>query len=247
MAKKRLNAIVANERDIKARTYKDLTKEHHLLQKPEVVSGFSKTYQSKEEDGETFPPEGKVVQMRVMDALRTLFGDEMREFFDVTLTKDSGNRITSADIVLEDGTEIAKEVPAPTLLFLEKQLTDLYTFCEKLPTLDPSETWTPDPAKGYFVTAPVQTIKTKKVKKALVLYPATDKHPAQTQLIDEDITVGSWTTVKHSGAIPDDQRRGLVRRVAVLQKAVKEARERANLQEVEERKIGEKLFGFIMG
>lgn len=247
MAKKRLNAVVAHERDIKARTYKDLTKDHHLLQKPDVVTGFAKNYQPKEEEGEMFPPEGKVVQMRVMDAMRTLFGDEMREFFDVTLTKDAGNRLTSADIVLDDGTEIAKDVPAPTLLFLEKQLLDLYTFCEKLPTLDPAETWSLDQAKGYYTTPAVQTVKTKKVKKAIVLYPATDKHPAQTQLIDEDVIVGHWTTIKHSGAIPDEQRRGLVRRVAVLQKAVKEARERANLHEVEERRIGDKLFGYIMG
>jgi len=247
MGKKRLNAIVANERDIKQRMYTDLTKEHHLLQKPDVVTGFSKTYKAKDEDGEQFPAEGKVVQVRVMDALRQLFGDDMREFFDATFTKDHGNRGTSADITLDDGTVIATEVPAPTLLFLEKQLTDLHTFCEKLPTLDPAETWTLDAAKGYYVTAPSETVKTKKVKKALVMYPATDKHPAQTQLIDEDMTIGHWTSIKHSGAIPDDVRRGLVRRVSLLQRAVKEARERANMFEVEERRIGEKLFGYIMG
>jgi len=247
MAKKRLNAVVATERDIKARAYKDLTKEHHLLQKPEIVNGFSKTYKPREEEGEQFPPEGKLVQMRVTDALRQLFGEDMRDLFDATLTKDHGNRGTGADIVLDDGTVIAADVPAPTLLFLEKQLTDLHTFCEKLPTLDPAESWTMDQAKGYFVTAPFESIKTKKVKKAIVLYPATDKHPAQTQLIDEDVTVGSWTTIKHSGAIPEDQRRGLVRRVAALQKAVKEARERANMFEVEERRIGEKFFGYILG
>lgn len=247
MGKKRLNAIVANERDIKARAYKDLTKDHHLLQKPDVVFGFSKVYTPKSEDGEQFPPEGKVVQMRVMDEVKRLFGEDMRDLFDATLTKDAGNRGTSADIVLDDGTKLGEDVPAPTLLFLEKQLTDLHTFCEKLPVLDPAETWTLDQAKGYFVTAPVKKVKTKKVKQPIVLYPATVEHPAQTQLIDEDVTIGHWTEVKHSGAIPDDQRRGLVRRVAILQKAVKEARERANMFEVEERRIAEKLFGFILG
>jgi len=247
MGKKRLNAVVATERDIKARAYKDLTKEHHLLQRPDVVFGFAKTYSPKDEEGERFPAESKLVQMRVMDALKQLFGEDMRDLFDATLTKDHGNRGTGADIVLDDGTEIGKDIPAPTLLFLEKQLTDLHTFCEKLPTLDPAEAWTFDNAKGYHVTPPVETIKTKKVKKAIVLYPHSDKHPAQTQLIDDDVTVGTWTMVKHSGAIPDDARRGLVRRVAILQKAVKEARERANMFEVEERRIGEKLLGYLLG
>ena len=102
-------------------------------------------------------------------------------------------------------------------------------------------------SKAKVAKVKVAKVKTKKVKKALVMYPHSDKHPAQTQLIDEDVTVGRWTQVKHSGAIPDDVRRGLVRRVSLLQRAVKEARERANMFEVEERRIGEKLFGYIMG
>jgi hypothetical protein len=247
MSKKRLNAIVAFERDIKARAYKDLSKEHHLLLKPDSVFGFSKTYQPKDEDGEQFPAESKLVQVRVPEAMKQLFGSEMQELFDATYTKDTGNRYAVANIVLDDGTVLAEDVPVPTLLFLEKQLSDLHTFVEKLPTLDPAEAWTFDTAKGYYVTPPVQTIKTKKVKKAIVLYPHSDKHPAQTQLIDDDVVVGTWTAIKHSGAVPDDQRRGLVRRVSMLQKAVKEARERANMHEVDERKIGAKLFSFIMG
>ena len=98
-------------------------------------------------------------------------------------------------------------------------------------TLDPAEEWTWDAAATLWKTSPQETIKTKKVKKAIVLYPATPEHPAQTQLIDEDVVVGTWMQVKQSGAIKDDVRRALVRRCEVLQRAVKQARERANMAE----------------
>jgi hypothetical protein len=41
-----------------------------------------------------------------------------------------------------------------------------------------------------------------------VLYDATEHHPAQTQLISEDVIVGWWETVKHSGAIPRPRQEG---------------------------------------
>lgn len=246
MGKKRLNQIVAIERDIKTRSYKDLTKEHHLLQRADVVAGHTRTYRPKEDGGETLPAESKHVAMRVSDALAEI-RVRQRELYDITLTKDVGNTQTLGDVLDTDGKVILKDVPVPTLLFLEKSLGDLHTFVEKLPTLDPNQRWTFDATQGCYVTAPVETIRTKKVKKGIVLYPHSDKHPAQTQLIDEDITAGIWTQINLSGAIPTDERRKLLDRVDTLSKAVKEARERANLVEVEERKMGDTVFNFIFG
>lgn len=244
--KKRLNQIVAVERDVKTRAYKDLTKEHHLLQKPDVVVGLSRTYRSKDDDGEKFPPESKNVAVRVADALRDI-RDRQRELYDITITKDVGNMLTTGDVTDDDGKVLLKGVPTTTLLFLEKNLLDLRTFVEKLPVLDPAQRWTYDAAQGFWVSEPVETIKTKKVKKAIVLYPHSDKHPAQTQLIDDDVTVGVWTTIHQSGAIPADERRKVLDRVEKLLKFVKEARERANLVEVEDRKMADVVFDFILG
>lgn len=242
--KKRLNAIVAIERDVKTRAYKDLSKEHALLQKPALAMGMQRTYAPKDDDGERFPPESVNVQVRVKDALVEVH-ERMRELFDITLTKDVANQTASADVVLDDGTSIAAAVPVPTLLFLEKQLSDLHTFVTKLPTLDPAERWTFDVAQGVYVTPPTETVKTKKIKRALVLFPATQEHPAQTQLIDEDVIAGTWTTIKHSGAIPDDRRREVLKRIEQLSKAVKEARERANMLECDEKKIADTVFGYL--
>lgn len=243
MGKKRLNQIVAIERDVKAKGYKDVTKEFHLLQKPEVVNGMQKTYSPKDEDGEKFPAESKNVQVKVKDALREIH-DRNRELFDLVLTKDTGNQTARADVVV-DGTVVIKDVPVPTLLFLEKQLEDMHTIVSKLPVLDPAEQWKLDEAQGLYVTPPIETVKTKKQKKAIVMYPHSAEHPAQTQLIDDDIIVGTWTMIKHSGAIPNDKRQALVRKVETLQKAVKQAREEANMAEVAELRMGDTVFSYL--
>ena len=147
-----------------------------------------------------------------------------------------------------EGLELAAEVPVTFLLFLEKQLTDLRTFVDKLPVLDGNETWYDDPNTGLYRTDAVQTHRTKKVQKPLVLYPATPEHPAQTQLVTEDIVAGYWNTVKHSGAIQAPRKVVMAERVEKLLRAVKEAREAANgIEEVAVPNIGEVVLEYVFG
>ena len=242
---KRLNQVVAIERDVKAASYKDLSKEHHLLQKPELTAGMSRVYSPKVDDGESFPSESKRVQITVAESLKEVAA-RLSPLFDLTFTKDVGNTSPAArgDVIVA-GVVLVEKMPIPTLLMLEKQLIDLHTFVEKLPVLDPAENWTWDAAQQLYVTAPVETLKRNRDKKTIVMYPATDKHPAQTQLIDEEITVGTWRTVKLSGAIPSAERAELQLKVEALQHAVKEARERANMAEVEDKKMADAVFGFL--
>lgn len=246
MSKKKLNQIVAVERDIKTRAYKELSKEHVLLQRADDVTGMIKTYEPKGEGGEQYPPQSKFVSIRVWDALFEV-KERQRELFDVTFTKDVGNTQTKADILGPDGSVMIKDVPVPTLLFLEKQLNDLHTFFEKLPVLDPAQRWEYDLVERVHVTKPIETIKTQKVKKAIVLVPPTKEHPAQSQLIDEDITVGTWKTIAQSGAIMQQEKTAILRRTDFLMKSVKEARERANLVDVEEQKMSDSIFTYLLG
>jgi hypothetical protein len=48
---------------------------------------------------------------------------------------------------------------------------------------DEGESWTKVTNSGLWVTEPIQTHRTKKVQKPIVLYPPTTEHPVQTQLI----------------------------------------------------------------
>ena len=61
------------------------------------------------------------------------------------------------------------------------------------------------------------------------------------------MAVGTWTTTQFSGAIQADEKAAALVRVKKLKDAIKFARESANLQDVEVKKSGEAMFGFILG
>jgi hypothetical protein len=170
----------------------------------------------------------------------------LTRLFDVTATKDWANTQAKADVVV-DGQVLLSQVPATYLLFLEKQLVDLHTFVRKLPVLDAAETWTFDGSSDAWATEPLQTTRTKKIPRNHVKAEATEHHPAQVEVYYEDVVVGYWRTVKFSGALPASRVNELIGRVEKLQQAVKFAREEANNVEVEDQKMGEKIFKYIFG
>ncbi len=181
--------------------------------------------------------------MRADDVLgetRTLF----TEIMDITATKDFANMTAKADIKIGENV-LAKDVPVPYLLFLEKQLTDLRTFVDKLPVLDEADDWAKDQASGLYKTASLKTHRTQKVSEPIVLYDATKEHPAQTQLITKDVVVGYWNQVKHSGAITRGDKRQLLEKLERVLEAVKSAREEANSVEAPNKKVGADILDYI--
>jgi hypothetical protein len=241
----KLNQIIAVEKGVKSKSFQELTEAHHDVQKAALLSGISRTYQPKDEEGEQLPPESTRVQVKAEEVLRQTAATLTR-LFDVTATKDWANCTAKADVTV-DGRTLAKDVPVSYLLFLEKQLTDLHTFVKKLPVLDAAESWAHDPSSDAWKTEPVKTIKTKKVPRNHVKAEATEKHPAQVEVYYEDIPVGYWTTVKFSGALPALRVNELLGRVEGLQNAVKFAREEANGTVVTDQHVGEAVFGYLFG
>lgn len=246
MSNTKLNQIIAIEKGVKSRASSVVNENYKMIQKPELFTGFDKKYLPKDEDGERIPDESKYVQYQCGNVLGTI-RKAMSDLFEVTARKDWTNMAAKANVVV-DGQTILADAPVTYLLFLEKNLTDLRTFVTSLPTLDPAEEWVADPNSGLFKTKEVQTHRTKKVQKPLVLYPATDKHAAQTQLITEDVISGYWKTVKLSGAVSKPAVVGTLEKIEKLLKAVKEAREEANMTiEVASPNVGDAVFGYIFG
>jgi hypothetical protein len=241
----KLNQIIAITAGKKSQSHKTITDAYQNLQKSSSLEGISRTYKPKDDEGEQFPSEKKLVQLRVKDAIRNIAG-ALTELFDIVATQDNANCQAKANIVV-DGATVLKEVPVTTLLFLEKQLVDIHTFVEKLPTLDPGEAWNYSADVDYYASEPYQTTKTKKVMKNHVKTEATKEHPAQVETYTEDIVVGQWTTVKFSGAVPAKERNEMLERVRKLQEAVKCAREEANSMDVESKKIGNAVLQYIFG
>lgn len=243
MSKVALNKLIAIESGVKTGAARKETDLYHTLQKQALLNGISRNYQPKDDDGDKLPSETTLVQIRVSEVLSDL-SKELTRLFDITLTKETGNAQAKADVIV-DGVTLLKQVPVTYLLFLEKQLVNINTFVNKLPTLDPASEWDYDDNNDVWVTKPVQTVKTKKVPRNWVKAEATEKHPAQVEIFHEDIVVGYWTKVDSSGAIPAKRKTELLSRVEKLITAVKFAREQANSLEVEDQYAGEKVFNYL--
>jgi hypothetical protein len=240
----KLNQIVALEKGLKGRTKTLITAIHHQLQKPAPFGGLTRTYRPKDEEGEQLPPEKTLVQLTVKGQL-TDAGRYLTRLFDVVATKEWGNTQATADVVL-NGRVLVQGAPVTYLLFLEKELNDWRTLVSKIPALDAAEVWSYDEDNGQYRTEPTETVRSKKVLRALTLAPPTDKHPAQVQTYNEDVPVGTWSLTKFSGAVPASVRTDLIARVDEVLDAVKAAREEANGIEVEQKKVAEKLFEYLL-
>jgi hypothetical protein len=239
----KLNQILAIEKNKKTQLHKEISDLHHATQKPPLLNGHHKMFTPKEDDGESFPDDMQNVQYLHQEVIDQVC-DRLSILMDVTASKDWTNCNAKADVIV-NGEAFIEGVPVPYLLFLEKELHDLHTFVEKIVELDPGETWTLDQHTGRYRSEPVTTSKTKKLQKPIVLYDATEHHPAQTQLITEDVVVGYWKTTKFSGAIPRARKKVLLERVTLLLDAVKFAREQANSIEATEPKVGRKILDFV--
>jgi hypothetical protein len=217
---------------------------YHLIQKPALFTGISRTYSPVDSEGFVYPSESTPVQKTLPELINQFFVGQ-QELWDLAATQDWANTEAKADIVV-DGQVILKDVPVTHLLYLEKQvLVDARTFLSKIPVLDGDKSWTYDPNRGVFVTSPRQTTKTKKVSKAIVLYEATKEHPAQVKEVTEDIVEGTWTTVDLSGALPAETVKVLQTKIAKLHKAVVVAREEANGLAVTPKETFQPIFDYL--
>jgi hypothetical protein len=241
----KLNQILAIEKGVKNAQNQAITEVYKIIQKPALFAGIARNYRPKDEDGDKLPSESTLVQQRAQNLLKDLVVS-WTKLLDITLTKDTANTTALADIVV-DGKVIAAKVPVPTLLNLEKQLVDIHTVIAKLPILDPSEEWTKDAVTNSWSSKAAETTKTKKVPKPFIKAPATQQHPAQVEVVHEDVLQGTWTTIKFSGAMPQATIANMLAKVEELQVAVKFARESANLVEAPRHFIGEAIFGHILG
>lgn len=210
-----------------------------------MLSGIARVYSPKEDGGDQFPPEDTKVQINAEDMIQQT-GAILTELFDVTATKDLTNCMAVANIVVGDRILLEK-VPVSYLLFLEKQLVNIHTFVKKLPVLDPAFDWRLDSARGCWVTAPVESVKNKKIMRNHVKAAATQYHPEQVEVFNEEKVIGTWSTTRLSGALESKRVRQLLDRVEELQKAVKVAREAANMCDATQQSVGKTVFAYLFG
>lgn len=177
-------------------------------------------------------------------------GPHIAEHLDLEFQINETNTRAAADIELPDGTILAKDVPATTLLELQKRLNDIQELAKAIPTFDPAKGFTEDKdaGAGIRVARPVTKKRTTKVQEPLVLYPATEKHPAQVQMITSDKVTGEILEQEWSGMMTPADKSKILDRIEVLSRAVRSARAKANEAEVDKTKtIGGDIVAYIFG
>jgi len=244
--KTKLNQIVAVEKGVKAEHNKLTAPLFHVTETPDLFAGLERTYRSIIEGGEQMPEESKRLQYTVGELLEA-FTKPSTRLVDLMATKETTNMTARADVVV-DGNVLIKDAPVTFLMpfekFLEQEVRGLIS---KLPTLDPAAEWAASESEraGVYATEKAEKLRVKKVNQPLELSPATDKHPAQVQLVTVDVPQGYWGEKRFSGAIPASRKQELSERVETLIQAVKFAREQANDTEVIDAKAGAAVFGYL--
>lgn len=243
MAEIKLHQVLAVERGVRKTTNDRFTEIHHVLQKPALITGISRTYTPLDDDGEKLPPESQRVQVTVAQSIKDV-ESALTNLWDLASTKDYANTLAVVDVQLGD-TTILSAAPVAHLLFLERQLTDLATFIGQLPVLDPAQTWTWSNDAAAYEMPVVMTHRSKKIPRVLEKAKATDKHPAQVDVWHEDVIVGNWSTTHFSGALPQQTVNDMLGRLQALREAIQVARSTGNETVIEQKHTSNALLQYV--
>lgn len=221
---------------------------NQLLQKANSFAGIIRTFHPFKDGEVALPPEKTRVQSTVADVIQSVRASAVA-MFDIVLVQDVGNLTAKADLEMTlDGRSInLKGVPATYLLFLGHQAQDFITFIKNIPVLDDAVEWTFDEQNGTWVSEPEETERTAKEVVPITKAPATDKFPAQVEMVPRDVRTMKVRAVRQSGAIPKAEKEKLLARAIAFAEKIKQTREEANLVEVEQKKAGEQIFDLVFG
>lgn len=185
-------------------------------------------------------------QVTTVPAKLSYLAGKVAPFYDAVLQKEKTNQIAMADLVV-DGNTLGTNIPACWLLGMETKLKDLRAVYEGIPTLAPGIAWEKDDTltDSYRMKNPDEKLKTAKTFMFKVLYPATDKHPAQIEKWEEQVPVGKYVTNVTSGMLSPAEKSAILGRLDKLIQAVKKARTKANMVDVVPDEIGVKLFDYV--
>ena len=219
-----------------------------LKSKRHLFEGRKKTFRPLEEDAKPTVEDQTDIQTTVVKEIGWVSKD-LALAVDIAYQVDLANTQARADVVTEDGQTLVKDIPATTLLQLEKRIAEWKDLIEAIPTLDPAKGFEQDKAHGEGHYRAREVVKPRKVKtkKVYVKYEATKEHPAQTELVDEDVPTGTILEQEWSGLITPALKSDLLDRVETLSRAVAKARSKANDHAIEtqDKKIGAGLLEFV--
>lgn len=253
MGKGKLHEVIAVEKDVRQTTSKILAEANKTFSsKHQLFATHSKLYQPLKADDVERPSEDEKAQpITTINDKLDYCQKQLIRLFDVIIQKEEANTRAKEDLVIyykDEKMTLAEQVPVSALVQLENLFEAIRSqIYDVIPTLDPTKKWDPDvvAGAGYYKTGETTRQSTKKVPRPIIMAPATERHPAQVQLITEDVPTGTWNITYFSGMLSPAEKSELLTRVDVVLEGIKKARARANMVEVEPLAIGKKIFKFI--
>lgn len=207
-------------------------------------NGHIKSYQPITEGGQEEHPEHVPMVLTVGEEL-VHFRDMFSPFLDAEAQICETNTNARASVELDGFT--LENAPATLLLQLEKHIESMRSVFSEIPVLDGKHQWEEDDqqGEGVFKSKPEITHRTKKELQHKVLFDGDEHHPPQIEKWQEDVRVGTYTTERHSGLLTIKQKIGLLRRLDLLQQAVKRARSEANKIKHNTDKVADQIFEYL--
>ena len=243
----KLHEILAVESNLENQANKCRTDLLNTFEKRRVLFEEKKIVFTPSTEGEQETVESQLdIQSNIPKEI-TWISQHIAKALDASYQVAEANTRARADVELEDGAVVLRNVPATSLLELEKKLAEVHALVAAIPTLDPTKGFVKDESRSNIYKArEVVKVRTRKGKRVIVLYNATTEHPAQTQLIDEDLPVGKLREQEWSGLITPAAKSEMLDRAEILIRAVRKARSRANDIEVDStQKIGNTLLKYV--
>jgi len=248
----KLHEVLAVEKTRSQAANKLLEETGNKFKKEQYFSGHIKTLRMLADSPENqaieeAAREEKALPTTVPETLEYLM-DFWVKAEDVTFAKNKTNQYANADLFFR-GSVLVPNVPVDELLGLETRLEQLRRVLDNMPTLDASKEWEPTNSgrKGEYVAVSDEfTSKTEKTMTPVVLYEATDKHPAQIERVTIDKVVGTFKRRFISGAATSKQKADAIAVLDELLVEAKQARQRANTVEISTDRIGKTISDLIL-
>jgi len=223
------------------------TKQAHFAGLRRTFTPFAVDEERGEVAGERVEADTKLVKT-VPEELGEVF-QAVGRALDMALQIDEANTRAKADIVVGDEV-LAEGVPATFLLQLERRLGEVRAVLKEVPTFDPVRAWTQDgeaDREHVLRAEPVVTIRKQRTRRYNVMVDATEHHPAQVDVVEVDEPVGEIRSYEWTGMVSPAKKAAMLRQVEELMAAVKAARSRANMEEVDtSRAVADAILKYLL-
>ncbi|RKZ98183.1 MAG: hypothetical protein DRQ46_02870 [Gammaproteobacteria bacterium] len=243
----KLHQILATESDLEGK-YKRTCEETKKTfgKKAMFTGGHRKLVVFDDTDKIDHPEEHQAMTTTVHERMK-FTGGAISNYLDALFQKEATNQEAHADLDV-DGVSIGMALPATFLLALESRLKYVRGVYEALPTLQAGVDWKPSTDKGdgiWDMVHPEEKIKTKMTFKSQILVEPTEHHPAQIEKWEEQVPVGKFVKHVWCSMITSHEKAEILGRIDRLLQATKQARQRANAQEIVKGNVGKSIMDFI--